>query len=274
MCHSLRIEALCGWLVLGVVWSGSGSFASAQATEARPTALAVGEELVYNVRYSFFDLGQIKIQTVKDTRTREYHAYNGRADIASYASVPFVHVRAVFESVIDSAGFSRWFMGKSQEEENRWDFARYDFDYGSGRVLMEVGMNDSMIARRDTLAVTTPCQDGLSLFFFAREHLFSNHKYTVPTIIKEQNVNTYIDFKNEHETAEIDAVDYPIDVVRFEGTADFVGFYGLTGDFEGWFSNDNARIPITAKLKVIIGSVTVELVSWKRAGWTPPRSKG
>ena len=58
------------------------------------------------------------------------------------------------------------------------------------------------------------------------------------------------------------------------GTADFTGIYGMSGDFEGWFSNDEARIPILAKMKVIIGSVTIELTRWTRTGWSPPRAKG
>jgi hypothetical protein len=28
-----------------------------------------------------------------------------------------------------------------------------------------------------------------------------------------------------------------------------------------------------AKMKVIIGSVTIELMQWKRPGWNPPRAK-
>jgi hypothetical protein len=70
---------------------------------------------------------------------------------------------------------------------------------------------------------------------------------------------------------DIDAVDYPVDVVRFDGRADFVGVFGLTGGFEGWFSNDDASIPITARMKVILGSIKVELTKWKRGNWAPPK---
>ena len=51
-----------------------------------------------------------------------------------------------------------------------------------------------------------------------------------------------------------------------QGNAEFVGIFGLTGEFSGWFWNDDARIPIVAKMQVIIGSVTIELMSWKRPG--------
>ncbi len=86
-------------------------------------------------------------------------------------------------------------------------------------------------------------------------------------------LTTEIHFQNTYEKKEVDAVNYPVGVVYFDGRADFTGIFGLTGGFEGWFSNDDARIPITAKLKVILGSVRVELTKWKRNAWTPPQAR-
>jgi hypothetical protein len=168
--------------------------------------------------------------------------------------------------------FSRRFLGR-QKENGEWDFSRYNFDYPDKRVLIEVGTHDSVVAKRDTLALETAYHDGLSLFFYARAKLFSGLKVNVPTVIKEQKVSTYIDFKGERTSVDLDAVDYPVDVVRFDGNMEFVGIFGLTGGFEGWFSNDEARIPIQAKMKVLIGSVTMELMKWTRPGWNPPRAK-
>jgi hypothetical protein len=42
------------------------------------------------------------------------------------------------------------------------------------------------------------------------------------------------------------------------------------GDFKGWFSDDTAVIPITAEMKVILGSVKIELNQWNRKGWNSP----
>jgi hypothetical protein len=184
-----------------------------------------------------------------------------------------VDLHAVYESLIDSGMFSRRFVGR-QKDNGQWDLARYNFDYAERRVLIEVGTHDSVIVKRDTIVIETPYHDGLSLFFYARSRLFSGLKVNVPTLIREQKVNTYIDFKAEHTSVDLDAVDYPVDVVRFDGNMDFVGIFGLTGGFEGWFSNDEARVPIQAKMKVLIGSVTMELMKWTRPGWNPPRAKG
>jgi hypothetical protein len=232
--------------------------------------LVEGEELTYNVRYGFINLGQVRIRVLDKKRTPTYIAYNGKALIESYSGVPFVDLKATFESLIDSAVFSRYFVGRNKDGKF-WEYARYNFDYDNHRVITEVGHRDTIIEKRDTLPIETLYNDGLSLFFFARDRLFSGKKMNIPTLIKEEKVSTFIDFKNQRTSVEVDAVDYPIDVIEFEGTAGFVGLFGLTGDFEGWFSNDEARVPIKAKMKVIIGSITIELMEWKRPGWAPPK---
>jgi hypothetical protein len=243
----------------------------AQATG--PMAFVEGEELVYNVRYTFINLGQVRIKTVSRTNLDGHQSVFTRAFIDSYKGVPFVDLHAVFESAIDTACFSRYFMGKVKQDAV-WDFSRYHFEYDRNRVIMERGQQDTVVSKMDTTDINGPYQDGLSLFFYARSLLFSGKAVVVPTLIKEQKSATHIDFGSTSTSAEIDAVDYPIDVVHFDGKMDFVGIFGLTGGFEGWFSNDNARVPILAKMKVLIGSVTIELMEWKRPGWNPPKAKG
>ncbi len=250
----------------------SSPFASSQSNSFPPSHVLVEEEeLVYNVRYTFIDLGQVKIRVLHKVRTPEHVAYHAIANINSYKGVPFVDLAAIYESDIDSSVYSHAFVGKSKEGKV-WDFARYKFEYDRNRVLIDKGRRDTIIEHRDTTEIDRHMQDGLSLFFYARDQLFSGKRMNIPCFVAEKRVNTYIDFsQHERKSVDLDAVDYPVDVIGFEGTAEFVGIYGLTGDFEGWFSNDEARIPIVAKMKVIIGSVTLELVSWKRPGWNPPR---
>ena len=266
-----RVTVAAGLIAAACMLAPGG--ASAREGPSPPDRVFVeGEELVYNVRYGFIDLGQVRIKVLGVVRDGGSAAYQGKGFIDSYPKVPFVDLHAVYESLIDSGMFSRRFIGR-QKTNAQWDFSRYNFDYPDKRVMIEVGTGDSVI-KRDTLAIASPYHDGLSLFFYARAQLFSGLKVTVPTLIKEQKVSTYIDFKGEHASVDLDAVDYPVDVIRFDGNMDFIGIFGLTGGFEGWFSNDEARVPIQAKMKVLIGSVTVELMKWTRPGWSPPRAKG
>jgi hypothetical protein len=234
--------------------------------------LMVGEELVYNVSYAFLDLGQIRIKTESRVEADGRLCYFSRAYIDSYKGVPLVDLHAVFESLMDPDVFSRRFMGKVKQDD-WWDFNRYVFDYERNRVFIDSGQKDTLVSRRDTADVQTPYQDGLSLFFRARHDLFLGKAAVIPTMVKEKKVQTAINFGNTRESVEIDAVKYPVDVVEFDGTMEFVGIFGLTGEFEGWFSNDEARVPIKAKMRVLIGSVSVELMRWNRAGWIPPKGE-
>jgi hypothetical protein len=96
-------------------------------------------------------------------------------------------------------------------------------------------------------------------------------KINVPVFINEKYEKTYINFYHEVEDMDIDAVDYDISCVRLDGETEFRGIFGLTGYFEGWFSNDQYAVPIIAKMEVLIGSITLELKHWKKKGWMPPK---
>lgn len=242
--------------------------AGAQTPPSR--VLVEGEELKYNVRYGPIDIGQVRIVTAKKLKAEGAAAFQTFAYIDSYKGIPFVNLRAVFESILDSLFFSRYFVGKSKDGDY-YDFARYRYDYAKNLVAMESGRKDTIIEKRDTMKIEGRTQDGLSLFFYARDQLFSGKKQNIPAIVKEKKVNTFIDFDGRRKIIEQDLIDYPVDCVGFEGKAEFTGIFGLTGDFQGWFSNDDARVPIMAKMKVIIGSVTLELMEWKREGWKPPK---
>ncbi len=246
--------------------------ASSQPSNASSQVFLEGEDLIYNVRYGPFDLGQVRIKTVTKAAKNSSTAYRAIAYIDSYKSIPFVNLHAVFESIIDAGVFSHYFLGKSRDGDY-WSFGRYFYDYNAQRAYLEFGGRDTVVEQRDTLVLDGKTQDGLSLFFYAREHLFAGTRHRIPAIVKEKKVYTFIDFYKKRKSVEVDFIDYPVDVVGFEGTMEFTGIFGLTGDFEGWFSNDSARVPIVAKMKVILGSVTIELMKWTRAGWTPPRGQ-
>lgn len=233
--------------------------------------LVVGEELTYNVSYAFVDIGQVRIKILEQVNENNQTRYKAIAYIDSYKGVPFVDLHAVYESIFDHTIFSTWFRARTKDNPT-WSYISYVFDYEQRKSFIEEGeYGTNVVRKRDTISLDTMYQDGLSLFYFARKYVQTHQQRNVPTLIQKQKVNTFIDFKNVHTQETIDAVDYPIDVVYFEGRADFEGIFGLTGDFEGWFSNDFARVPIVAKMKVIIGNIRIELVKWNREGWNPPK---
>jgi hypothetical protein len=237
--------------------------------------LEVGEELEYKVSYSFFNIGTIRTKILGKEERDGRMVYKTSAIIDSNPGLDWLvtlHIR--FYSEMDGSVYSyRWIEDDSTKKETNYKIFR--FDYAKKKSYLEAGKMLASGERKpetaDTIAVDGSCQDGLSLFYYAREHVHEKNVHSVPTLIEKKQERTTINFTNTRTDADIDAVDYPVDVVSFDGKADYVGIFGLTGGFRGWFSNDDAAIPIVARMNVILGSIKIQLVRWNRPGWQPPR---
>lgn len=234
------------------------------------SVLKPGEELTYLVSYSFIKLGEVKIK-VKDKKTVNGKTYYSTiAYIDSYDGIPFVNVHQTYESNVSTEQHSLFFRGINREKEP-FSYTEYYFNYDINSVRVKKGRFSPSKVWTDSIGlVDTFYQDGLSIFYYARMNSGKNFSVNVPCIVNEEKVKTRINFYNETESISIDAVDYDIACTRLDGEMDFISIFGLTGYFEGWFTNDEAKIPVVAKMKVILGNVRLELISWKRNGWQPP----
>lgn len=233
--------------------------------------MQVGEELTYLVKYSIFKLGEIKFKVISKKEFRGETVYSTIAYIDSYGDVPFVDLHQIYQSYINKDYYSDFFRGIIKTD--KYDtFTEYYFKYDSSKVRVIKGKIEPKEVWTDSVGtIKKEYEDGLSIFYYARMNSGQNMIDTISTFVNEKKEKTIINFTDEVSGVSIDAVDYEISCVKLEGEAQFVSIFGLTGDFEGWFSNDDASIPIAAKLHVLIGNITVELIDWKREGWTPPR---
>jgi hypothetical protein len=279
----------CAWLLSALLFlspsapAGWGEGAKAHKAAALvlsaqtgdTTFLKVGEELEYNVSYSFFNIGTVYFKILGSEIRNGRSVFKAKVVIESNPSLRWlteVHIR--FYGEMDDSVFS-WYWMSEDSSKSGIDFHSLTFLYDDSLMVYRKGKTTvsgvQSFDEVDTVRIQGRNQDGLSLFYFARKNARQKREAVVPTVIDNKEEKTYIDFQNKLEDVEIDAVDYPIETVFFDGKADFVGVVGLTGRFRGWFSNDDARIPIVARLSVWLGSIKVELKRWNRPGWIPPR---
>jgi hypothetical protein len=266
-------------LVVLTGWSGSVIPPSAVVRVPVPSfqsrMLEVGEELEYKVSYSFFTIGTIRTQVIAREVRNGRSIYRTRAIMESNPSLRWlVDLHIQFLSEMDEAPYSlNWVADDSTSKEI--NFRRFRFDYDNNRAIYERGKQRPAgvrtVEQTDTVRIEGKCQDGLTLFFYARENVHSVGQQQIATLIENKPALTTINFTNKRSEVEIDAVDYPVDVVEFDGRADYVGVFGLTGGFRGWFSNDEQQIPILARMNVILGSIKIQLAKWHRPGWQPPK---
>lgn len=248
-----------------------------QPTNAQDTGFFhVGEDLTYEVSWWFIKLGTIRTKVLSSENIGDNANYTAVVYIDSYAGLPFVDLHAIFETTMDKECFSQSFNGW-EKDGKRWKAIRYDFDRQKGILIVKKGIVDSayntniQFERVDTVRIQSKTQDGLSLLYFARANVKSGSQITVPTMVDSSEEVTYFNFWNKQANVMIDALAYPIDVIEFDGKGEFKSIFGLGGPFKGWFSNDAAQIPTRAKMNVILGTIDIELKSWNRNGWNPPK---
>jgi len=234
-------------------------------------SMQVGEELIYEVSYSLLKLGRVTIK-VKDKKIINGRTYfSTAAYIDSYSGIPFVDLHQIYESHVSTNYYSEYFRGLVRYEDHT-SYTEYRFSQGKGVINIKKGKVYPPEVWIDSItSADKKYQDGLSIFFYARMNFGKDKTENVPCFVNEKKVYTKINFYTEPTEVSIDAVDYDISCLHLDGETDFVSVFGLTGYFEGWFSNDEASIPVIAKMKVIIGNITLELKQWKREGWNPPR---
>lgn len=234
-----------------------------------------GEELAYEVSYLGVGLGAIttRITSVDSTKTGLRIATE--CLIRTYRGIPFITLNTRFQSVVGDSLYTTFFRNKEfLADDSVYKYIEYTFPKNRSRVYVtETVDGHPEWSKRDTIDLEGKrWQDGLSLFFFARTFSHSRQTCRVPVLMYFDKAITKIRFGVGQEQENIDALEYDIRCRRLEGETGFTGIFGLTGGFEGWFSDDAAAVPIRAKMHVYIGSVNIELIKWKRKGWKPPRA--
>ncbi len=230
----------------------------------------LGEEIIYVVKYLFIPIGEIKLKVTSFNQTDSI--YSAIAFIDSYSGLPFVDLHQIYETKFNKNQIPIFFRGTIIGKDTT--YTTYNFDYRKKKIhIIKGSKTKNEIWTDSTASLDKEYLDGLSLFYFARMRTGHKGFYDTPVFINEKPERTTFNCYDTSEKISISSVDYPIDCVYLEGETEFKGIFGLTGGFEGWFSNDKHAVPIYAKLKVIIGNVTVELKNWKKSEWQPPRFK-
>ena len=246
--------------------------------------MEVGEELNYKVYYGFIKLGDVKLKLSSKVSEKNQLLFTSIAYLKSYDGIPFVYVNFYFESMMyhfrDSM-FSKYFSStefkQKSETEGKYSLVQSDyyFVYSERYRILQKTINASMV-QNDTVRydMMPKFQDGLSIFYNARIHSLNPKLYKIPVFISDQESSVNYSFNMNEDVVSVNAVDYDVSVIKIEGTALFKAVFGLTGDFTGWLSNDDYRVPLKAKFNVTIGSITLELDSFKKHSWIPPKYKG
>ncbi|MCI0473399.1 MAG: DUF3108 domain-containing protein [Ignavibacteria bacterium] len=241
--------------------------------------LEVGEELNYTVYYGFIKLGEVKFKITGKSREDKKDLYTSVASIKSFDAIPLVNINYIFESIMyfekNEVHSVKFTATEFKEKSITNIYYTFDYDEQVIETLKEVDGNRE-IESKISINSKKMYQDGLSLYYSARMQSlpekinFGKTRFNVPVYINEKESSVKYSFNSKPEPVDIDMVDFAVKCIKVAGVADFVGVFGLTGEFAGWFTDDDSRVPVKAKFNVTIGSITLELTSYKKKNWKIP----
>lgn len=232
----------------------------------------VGEKLEYEVRFLGLYLGKIELGVIADTTINGEKRIIGSSYIKSADGIPFISLEADFKTFMNDRITNSHRFVSNKKEKNGWLYQETIYDYEGDELIFKEFRNGKQF-NETKLDIENKFNDGTSLFFFARKYTGIGRTIRVPTMIDTLPGLTVINFTQKTEDIEIDAVDYPIKTVYLDGEALWDGIYGLSGKFKGWFTDDEASVPVRAEMNVYVGSVVIELVKWQRGEWQPPKAE-
>lgn len=231
-----------------------------------------GEELNYIVYYGFIKLGEVKMRITGRTAENDNTVYSSRCVMRSYSGIPFVSLNSVFESDMVFNGkevYSKKFKA-TEYKEDAVVTVEYKFNYDSDFVhVQKINGGKVEIDEKIHFNKNIKFQDGLSLLYNSRLNSFSTENFLIPVFMNEAETSVSYYFSSKAEDVSLSISDDDIKSVKCSGVANFTGVFGLSGEFAGWFSDDDARVPLKSQMNVLIGNITLELDSYKRAGWNP-----
>jgi len=253
-----------GWIVTILI-----QLAIAQNAAPQNEIFAEEEWLRYKVKWGFIRVGSVEV-TQKRMDTAGSARFVVQIKLES-APLPFINLYCVNRSILNRSNpineYFNLFLGKDKQ-----NVTTYAFDRANHRIYMSATDHGDFI-RSDTLNDIYVAYDAGGIFTMMRMLSAHDTMVCLPTLSEFQLKNTELIFTDKIKKLKVDAIDSSLSARYFEGTAHWVGtsWAGVKGPFSGWVSADKAAVPLKMKMKISLGSVTLELEEYSRRNW--PRAE-
>lgn len=212
-----------------------------------------GERLEYDVSYGWIDAGEAIIEISNEKKTiagRDVMHVIGKGNSLGTFNW-FFKVRDTYETYLDSDGIFPWIFVRDIEEGNFKMKQYYTFNQFKKTVKTDKGKEHQ---------VPVGVQDMISAFYCARTFDYSNAQpnqvYEMSVFLDNELWPLRIRYLRK-ERIEIDNGTY--DCMVFVPVVQEGRIFKKEEDMMVWVTDDENKIPVLAKAKILVGSVTMEL---------------
>jgi len=218
-------------------------------------AFKEGEKLTFNLNYGFVTAGVavMEIPRIKKISGRE--AYHVTFEVNSVPSFDmFYKVRDRYETYIDVEGLFPWrFEQHIREGGYTRDFSAF-FDQRKGIAKTSEGEYD----------IPLYVNDIVSAFYFARTFDYSNMKvndlFHLQNFYKDKVYDLDVRYLGK-ETIEVPAGKF--DCIIVEPLVKEGGLFKHEGNIIVWLTDDELKMPVKVRTKIIIGYVEAKLTDYE-----------
>jgi len=218
-------------------------------------AFREGEKLTFDVKYGFVTAGIATMHIPKIKRISGRNAYHVTFEVNSVPSFDiFYKVRDRYETYIDVEGLFPWRFEQHIREGNySRDFSAF-FDQRKGKAKTSEGEYD----------IPKYVHDIVSAFYFARTLDYSGmkkgDKIHLQNFYKDKVYDLDVVYHGK-ETIEVAAGKF--DCIIVEPLVQEGGLFKSEGNIVIWLTDDNIKMPVRVKTKVVVGAIDADLTSFE-----------
>jgi hypothetical protein len=253
----LRTWFILACLILGAMSSAVSLAVASDVSSAR--FFQVGEQLTYEISWLNITAGTA-VMAVTGA------GMEGNRPLATLittaqsrpAITKFFPVDNRVESILDLATLLPEHLIFKRREGKKKEDIEYAFHQKEGTVTVVKG------GTTETLEMSPGTQDVISCLYYARSVLSFQPGSSLTMNVYHDKKNRKLDVRVE-EIETISGSWGKVEAARVLVVMPFQGLFLNQGNIRVWFTNDDRRIPVRMKAKVIIGSIVADLVSGLQA---------
>ena len=219
-------------------------------------AFRPGETLKFRIHYGFIDAGTATMEVKKEVQYIGgrpcYHLVATAETMGAFDW--FFKVRDKYESIVDSQSIIPWLFFRRVNE-------------GGYIINQNVSFNhytDSARSEKKTIAIPSYTQDLLSAFYYSRTFDVKNSKpgdiFPIPGYLDDNTLPLNVKYIGK------DVVNTKVGTIKclmFRPMLQEGRVFKENEDMTVWVSDDDNHLPIRVQAEVLVGSIKMDLVSFK-----------
>lgn len=218
-------------------------------------AFKVGEKLTFDVKYGFVTAGVAVMEIPKIRNIAKRETYHITFNVNSVSSFdPFFKVRDRYETFMDVEGLFPWrFEQHIREGSYSRDFSAF-FDHRRNLAKTKKGSYE----------IPENVNDIVSAFYLARTFNYDTLKvddgFYLENFYKDKVYPLQVIYRGK-ETVKVEAGTF--DCIIVEPLVVEGGLFKSEGSIVIWLTDDEVKMPVKVKSKVLIGSIDAELTKFE-----------